>query len=123
MAATNEAVLNIEVHNKLAKFAGCTSHKQTQKAKQILEEESSTNFVRWCEHIQKCKSREQWEAKALALGVPMSGIFGAASRMDLCRIIFLKFVATSSPGDQISVDQKDRQFFLGTEEFEEWFGH
>ena len=58
----------------------------------------------------------------MALGVPMSGIDGAASKMDLCRCIFLKFVATSSPGDQLSVDLKDRAYFLGSEEFEEWFG-
>ena len=68
----------------------------------------------------------------MALGVPMSGIFDAASKMDLCRIIFLKFVATSPPGDQLSVDLKDRQFFLGTNgqlsvhlqdrQFEDWFG-
>ena len=58
----------------------------------------------------------------MALGVPMAGILGADSKMDLCRTIFLKFVATSSPGDQLSVDLKDRQFFLGTDEFEDWFG-
>ena len=104
MAATNEAILNVEVHNKLVKFASCTSHKRAEKTKQILEEESSTKFVRWCEHVHKCKSHEQWKTKALALGVPMSGIFGAASKMDLCRCIFLKFVATSSPEGQLSVD-------------------
>ena len=32
MAATKEAILNVEVHNKLVKFAGCTAHKQTKKA-------------------------------------------------------------------------------------------
>ena len=132
MAATNDAILNVEVHNKLVKFAGCSGHKQTEKTKKIPEKESSTNFGRWCELVQKCKSREQWGAKALALGVPMSGIFDAASKMDLCRIIFLKFVATSPPGDQLSVDLKDRQFFLGTNgqlsvdlkdrQFEDWFG-
>ena len=80
------------------------------------------SFVRWCEHVQKCKRREQWEAKALALSIPMSGIFGAASNMDLCRVIFPKFVAASSPGDHLSVGLKDRAFFLPSEEFEEWFG-
>ena len=87
----------------------------------LQEEGGQQSFVRWFENTMAAKSLKRWQAKALHLRVPKPAVLNSQSKMDVGKLLYLKYAAVSKPGTALSGDLKDRDHFI-CDETEAWLG-
>jgi len=97
LKATSNTMMDVEMHKVFTKYIACSRNKATKRVADYFGTEPWMSFGRWFEAIEKFKSKEQWEAKAYSLSVPMSAIIQAKGKADIGTLLWLRFAALNDP--------------------------
>ena len=111
--------VNTAVHRRFAEFCRCSSNTRMATIEKLFDRESHVGWMQYAEILGKAKNLQQWKARVHAVGCPQEAMFAIQSTQDGLRLMAVRFLYLSQPGDIITADLKDRGAFIqpGSEAF------
>ena len=115
MAQVSQWTLARESHMLFAVTCAATRNKKMEDVKEIFDTTAHVGFDRYWQTFGKCKDEKQWKARCQGVKIPFEAIEAAKGVGDLGRLLAIQFFNKSSPGDAITADLKDKDFFIGSD--------
>ena len=97
--------INTEAHARFCEFCRCSGNAKDVATKDV-------GFVAYADHLGKAKTHRHWKARGLAVGTPSEAILQSKSCQDAARLIALRVLFLSQPGDVITADLANRDSFI-----------
>ena len=105
-------MISREIHTRFATFCKCDRNDKLKHADALFTSEVAVTYVRYAEQLAKCKNMAQWKARALAGGVPQEASLSVRTSGEAIRLVAIRFIFDSQPGDVLTTDMKSRSFFM-----------
>ena len=81
----------------------------------LFDRNPHVGWTVYAENMAEVKNFKQWQARALAVGVPTEAIHALKGPVDTLRLVALRFLYLSVAGDVITADLRNRDHFIHAE--------
>ena len=111
--------INIDIYIRFVAYCRCDKNAKLEAVTSTIEANTFLSLVRYCDTLQRCKSIAQWRARALGARIPSDAVLATRTKSVAIRMLVVRFLFESSPGDAITADLKDRDYSM-SRQTEEW---